>query len=162
LGGRLKRRSIKGLRKAAWCEKPRFASTIGKTKGSRRRGLTYERRVTQELTELYGDVAEVFCNRWIEFEDERGPGLASPDCVIIPKDRSKPIVIVEVKLSWKAGVRSKLALIYGRLLKEIYPDREQRHVQVCRALRRDCKEEACLEIDNLLEQTETYRLCHWF
>jgi hypothetical protein len=158
----VKRRSIKGLRSAAWCEKPRFASTIGKTKGSRRRGLTYERRVTQELTELYGVVAEVFCNRWVEFEDERGAGLASPDCVIIPHDKSKPIVIVEVKLSWKAGVRSKLALIYGRLIKEMYPEFEQRHVQICRALRRSCKEEPLLGIADLLDQADSYSLRHWF
>jgi hypothetical protein len=118
--------------------------------------------VTQELTELYGAVADVFCNRWIEFEDDRGPGLASPDCVIIPRDRSKPIVIVEVKLSWKAGVKSKLSLVYGCLLKHLYPDREQRHTQICRALRRDCKEEPLLDIADLLEQTTPYSLRHWF
>lgn len=158
----MKRRSVKGLVFARWCDKPRFASAIRKTRGSRKRGLQYERRVTDELTELYADVAEVHCNRWLEFQDDRGPGLASPDCVIVPTDPAKPIVIVEVKLSWKAGVQSKLALIYGRLIKEIYPEFEQRHVQICRSLRRSCTDEPCHDLDDLLDRDDIYSLTHWF
>lgn len=154
------RRKIVGLESAEWCQQPRFAVSVKGAKGSRKRGLAFERRVQDELTAIYSGSADVFCNRWISFVDAAGDGIASPDCVIIPHDSAKPLVIVECKLTWRRRAKEKLASVYGVLLRQIYPDREQRHAQICRRLTLACPDDICHELDGLTARAAKYTMIH--
>jgi hypothetical protein len=159
----VRRTRVTGLKTASFCDPPQFRPTIRKTKRlSCRRGLQYERRVAEELMRLYADVAEVKAGPWIRYTDAAGETICQPDVLIIPNDPSAPIVIVECKLSHRPKAQDKLSAIYGVVVAGLYPDRPQRHVQVCRSLRRGRGQAASNDIDDLLDQAEKYRLVHWF
>jgi hypothetical protein len=121
-------RKIRGLKNAEWLvEAPKFKENI-KT-AAQKTGLRYEKRVQSMLKWTYGDEGEVRLGPWISFKDSFGASICQPDAVVIPFDKSKPVIVIEAKLSCVKGARAKLKSLYGRLVSHIL-ERKVSYVQV--------------------------------
>ena len=100
-------RIITNLKKASL-----IPPVFGKAKGSNQAsklGLRYENRVYRQLTKLEDRFNKITHNPWFEFEDINGPGVCSPDIVMMMGNLG---IIVEVKLSWVEIALRKLNDLY--------------------------------------------------
>lgn len=94
------------------------------------RGLKYEQRVVEYVRNFfYGN--EVHHGLWFEYEVRGKRKWASPDIVIM----TKPIVLVECKLTATKGAIPKLVNLYEPLVRAVF-DGPVRPVQVAGGLRR--------------------------
>jgi hypothetical protein len=57
----------------------------------------------------------ILCSQWLEFEDETGKHLASPD-IVLPAER----IVVECKRTYTQEADAQLGLVYGPLLECLY------------------------------------------
>ena len=105
-------------------------------RGSRAKGLAFERRVGKKLScmiqrgELNG---KLFSGHWIEFEDENGRGYAQPDHFVLTSNR---IILVECKLTQRSAAWIQLRRLYKPLLEHIF-GQQVICVQSCHNLRED-------------------------
>lgn len=103
-------------------------------KGSRSKGLTYERKFGKMLRRWmdsgYFYEGQLFQKHWINFEDDNGVGWAQPDYFILTPDA---IWIFELKLSQNSGAWEQLRGLYGPLLEHLFR-RDIVRVQVCKNL----------------------------
>lgn len=126
------RTTTRRLRWAKRCACPPFAKPPEKPpKGAKARGLLYERRIVERLREHYAE-AEVIHGPWIQYLDSRGKFYCQPDVVIIPNDTTKPIIVVEIKLTYKPEAATKVTKLYSRLISLLYPGRLIVPMQICR------------------------------
>lgn len=102
-----------------------------KVKGPKEVGLRYERKMARFFEREFEHCGEVLHGQWIRFEDRYGIRYAQPDILIIPNDLALPIVIVEIKLTYKShNVKQKLRQLYARLVEHFHPGRKLLLVQV--------------------------------
>jgi hypothetical protein len=81
-----------------------------RAKGSRARGLAYEKLVAQAIPgALHG--------QWFDFLDAAGPGCCCPDVLLLAK---RATVCIEVKLTDCDEGREQLSLLYAPILRWIY------------------------------------------
>lgn len=119
------RDTVIDLTAAEWSDRPDFARSSGRT-ASQRKGLRYERKIEEDLKELYGDSLK--CGPWIKFTDRRGTGYAQPDFIVDLPDR---VLIIECKLTYKPKAKDKLRRVYARLIRMLN-SKPRLCVQVCR------------------------------
>ena len=154
--------TLKEVRKAEIIPEPDFAKRPGKRNGAIVKGLAYEKKVVKDLTRIYGEEAEVICHPWISYEAKNKKGVCQPDAFLIPKDDKKPIILIEVKLSWTTAARKKMTAVYEKVLKHMYPDREIKKVQVCKYLNKRCKDTEFVKLRELLDvRLRAYSCVHW-
>ena len=143
-----RRRSVRGLKKASLIETPSFTNGYSYQTSAMLQGLRFEKNIKNFLSEAYDERAKVLPGQWFEFEDIRGRGFAQPDVILLPPQGH--LLIVEVKLTWRPGVERKLRRFYGPLCEQIWPDLKQKHVQICRGLKKNCSVETWFDIEDML------------
>jgi len=96
------------------------------------RGLAYEKKILRALQVFFGEHALVIERPWIEFQDAAGWGICQPDALIIPNNEAEHAVIIEIKLTHKAGAEGKLREFYGPLIARAFKGRRWKFAQVFR------------------------------
>ena len=144
------------LESAKLCDPPSFEPQA-KTP-LQQQGLTYERKIVRVLKSLYADTCEILHGQWFQYIDASGTRFAQPDVILLPKDKTKPIIVVEVKLTWSKLGKVKLGCNYARLVKTVYA-RPVVQVQICKRIRRGCTDKTFADIDKLLELDKKYACC---
>jgi hypothetical protein len=120
---------LTGLRTAVFVDKPPFSLEKARTT-AQAKGLAYERKVAKAVAALVPEGTQVRHGPWIEYVARSGrKRYAQPDLVLELPDR---IVLVEVKLTHRLDISSKIRRFYRRLLRMLYPDREVYCAQVYR------------------------------
>lgn len=105
----------------SFCDKPQFACTKGKERGSKRRGLLYQARVEKYLEEQRKDPWALINGPWIEYADAAGKfRYAQPDILAINPTLGR-IVIVEIKLSRVPLAWWQLNRKYRPLVEALFP-----------------------------------------
>lgn len=135
---------------------------------AQRKGLLYEKRVHRELREVYTKCRH-YEGPWIYWEDKWGPAVCQPDHVIIPNDTDLPVVVAEMKLTWRPECERKLKRLYGPLVSRLVNDRPVRLVQVCGGMPANCPADFPYALDELLHPDFTcrpskgypYAAVHW-
>ena len=94
--------------------KPSWMPSNPSVKGSKLLGIKYEAKVINWLRTHY-DETNILAGPWFEYEDERGLGWASPDFIVLDS-KGVPVLIGEVKLSFKDRAETKLRNIYQPLI----------------------------------------------
>ena len=147
-----RRRSVRGLKKASLIEAPSFTNSFSYQNSAMLQGLRFEHKIKDFLSDRYSDKAELLKGQWFQFEDIRGRGFAQPDIILFPQEfvTNDPLIIVEVKLTWRPGVERKLRRFYGPLCQQIWPNLKQRHVQICRGLKKNCSVDQWFDIEDML------------
>lgn len=97
---------------------------------------------------------------WFEFEDCWGHSVCQPDVLIVPSDTSQPLVLVEVKLTYKPEAEGKLRNFYKLIVSKMWPTRAVKMVQVYKNGR--CPYENT-DLRKLLEGefNDGYYTCRW-
>ena len=131
-------RKIKNLQNAFYSN---LNLKAGKLKGSRAKGLTFERQIGRKVKRRVEQT--VLLNPWVSFRDENGRGWAQPDIVI---EFENHIVLIECKLTQTIKAWDQLCFLYTPLLEFIYKKPILR-VQVCKRIKYKIKH----EIDSLEE-----------
>lgn len=104
-----------------FCDKPQFAYTHGREKGSKRRGLLYQARVESYLESSVSGKWVLINGPWIEYVDTaKKVRLAQPDILAINVEVGK-LVIVEIKLSRVALAWWQLNAKYRPLIQQLFP-----------------------------------------
>lgn len=91
-----------------------------KLKGSRAKGLTYERAVGRRLIRRIdaGDLrAELVSNQWFRFVDKNGKGFCQTDHYLICGDF---IILIECKLTQNKFAKNQMLKLYKPVLEHIY------------------------------------------
>lgn len=149
-------RRVRGLKHAEWIDAPKFKAS--KRSAAQERGLAYERRVGKYLKFTYDDEADILLGPWISFKDNWGSSICQPDAIIVPRDPSKPAIVVEVKLSHVKGAKGKLRQLYCKLVEHILK-RKTASVQIYRNKEGKDKQ---VEFTRLLDMGPgEYRECPW-
>lgn len=128
---------------------PLFNKKIKRLSHLQRKGLVYEKRVKDELRQIYKQCRH-YDGPWIYFEDAKSQSICQPDHVVIPHDKELPALLIEAKLTWQPEAPKKLANLYAPLVQHLLPDRKLRLIQVCGGMREDCVEAFPLTLDELL------------
>ena len=103
-----------------------------KLKGSKARGLRYERKFGRELRRRClreGD--DLRPGQWFKFVDENGPGYAQSDVLFL---RGHCLFIFECKLTYRPEGWDQLNFLYSPLCAAVWPGLRQRLVLVCHSL----------------------------
>lgn len=111
-----------------------FKGVAPGSKGSRRQGLLYERRVISFLADSLGHPNSE--NRWLAYTKGKSDKTyyCQPDAIIHADSRT---YVIEVKLTIRPRLaKQKLQLLYGPLVQMLHPDQEIILLQVCKNLRR--------------------------
>lgn len=82
--------------------------------GIQRRGIMYERKVAQAVSQSLGMDAFLIHGQWIYVNGT----FCQPDIIVI-QDRG-PRLVLEVKLTRKGGVERKLREVYGPLVQTMW------------------------------------------
>jgi hypothetical protein len=109
---------------------------------------------------MCGEDYDVHHGRWIYYIDSGGPSYCQPDIVCIPCDSSSPILLIEVKLSYKKEARRKLRSLYAPLIQYLHPDHDIVRIQVCQNIRLT-DEKDIHRMDQLMEARPSYKCIHW-
>lgn len=118
-------------------------------------GLAFEKKVARELVSRFKNVADVKHGAWIGYlAARRTASCAQPDVVVVPYDTSLPVLVIEVKLTFKKGALVKLHEIYGPLVQALFPLREIRLIQVCKNITLDYGGELT-DLDDILSAGPT-------
>ena len=100
-------------------------------KGSRGKGLTYQRRVERELKRRFSFCArDLFIGQWLAFLDGNGRGFAQPDAYLVGPHS---IVVFEVKLTQHPNGLQQIHQLYRPLLGFIY-EKPVTGILICRNL----------------------------
>ncbi len=118
-------RIISRLESAAECD-PVF--TPSKLKGSRAKGLAYQRQVEKELASLWAGVRS---GQWFLFFDAFGRGHAQPDAFVVFPTH---VLLFEIKLTQTHEAFLQMAQLYSPILEHVYK-RPIMTVQICKILR---------------------------
>lgn len=89
-------------------------------RGSKAKGIAYERRVQRKLKEMVREGSlscSLFPSQWIEFYDENGRGWAQPDIYGVGEDW---VLLVECKLTQQEWGYAQMNNLYRPLLEWIY------------------------------------------
>lgn len=97
-------------------------------KGSRAKGLAFERKFAREVEKRWGSCAVP--SQWLYFRDANGPGYAQPDVYVELANR---VLVFECKLTYTPAAWRQLYKLYAPLLGELLQKRVV-CVQVCRNL----------------------------
>lgn len=120
---------LTGLRSARYVDKPPFDLRKSRTT-AQAKGIAYERKVAKAVKLMASEGTQVLHGPWVEYVAKGGRArYAQPDLVLEFPDR---IVLVEVKLTHRLDINSKIKRFYRRLLRMIYPEKEVYCVQVYR------------------------------
>jgi len=106
-------RQIRGLERAELI--PESPWPKKRARGSRSKGLAYERQLHKALRKRFGEAAR--CGQWIRFLDGAGWGHAQPDAYIL---RESDILLLEAKLSYRATAWNQMRGLYVPLLDRLY------------------------------------------
>ncbi len=143
-----RRRAVHDLKWASTLDtKPPFIKE-DKAKGKRRAGLVYERKVANYLEALYPE--RVRHGQWFTFEDKRGKGWCQTDILVMPED-TEPLVIVEVKLTYKPGAKHKLKSFYQPVVRNVWPVPRIIRVQVCKNLTKTFADDTITDLDEVFD-----------
>lgn len=130
-------RVVSGLQWAALStESPKFLRES--KKGSKARGLAYEKKVKKWLerrSSSFPRESEFFFGQWLAFVDDGGSGLAQPDIYILLPGGW--ILLIEIKLTQTDYAEAQLEKLYKPLLEHIYRPAGICCVQICKNLRYD-------------------------
>lgn len=102
-----------------------------KLRGSRAKGITYEKHVGRALTrwqqrgELQG---EIILNQWFSFTDDNGHGYCQPDIIILTPSLA---FILECKLTFTDWAWPQLKHLYKPVVEHVY-QRPAIITQVCK------------------------------
>jgi len=120
---------LTGLESAQYVEAPPFKLAKART-SAQAKGVAYERSVGRTVQLLMdGSKANVRLGPWIEYRARGRTRYAQPDIVIEFEDR---VVLVEVKLTHRPDIDTKLHRFYRRLARMVYPKTVVRCAQVFR------------------------------
>ena len=124
---------LTGLKSALYVDAPPFQLKKSRTT-AQAKGIAYERKVAAAISGMFteGGVAatNVRIGPWIEYTARSGrPRYAQPDVVIEFPDR---VVLVEVKLTHRPDIDTKLHRFYRRLARMLYPETKVMCAQVFR------------------------------
>lgn len=128
-------RVLKGLTSAKITEPPKIYAERPKLKGSRAKGITYERMVGRRLQERInkGEIpAELVSSQWFSFFDSVGPGYCQIDHYLICPGF---IILIECKLTQSDSAPDQMDKLYRPILEMIYGVPVV-CVQVCKNLRK--------------------------
>lgn len=102
-------RVVRGLKWARFAPQGPFSAPKGR-KGAKALGLRYERALARAFKGAEH-------GKWIEFEDQNGPGWAQPDLFFVLRGE---VVCLEAKLKWVAEGHSQGELLYKPLLEHLF------------------------------------------
>lgn len=87
-------------------------------KGSRAKGMTYQRRVGRKLSPLgKAEGLGLVKDQWIYFIDRNGHGYAQPDLYFLGETR---LLLLECKLTQSDSAEDQCRKLYEPLLRQIY------------------------------------------
>lgn len=125
-----------------------------------KKGLSYEKKVFEHIRRLSGSDSDVLHGRWIYYIDRNGPAYCQPDVLVIPHSPDDPILVIEVKLSYKKEAQRKLRTLYGPLVEHLHPGRSVIRAQICSNIKLT-DEEILHRMDQLFEPKPVYKCIHW-
>lgn len=123
------------IRKAFFMKPPGIANT-SKMRGSRRAGLTHERKVGERLSALFGDGC--WGDIWIGYESSKKTSYCSPDFIVIDVILGL-ITVVECKLTHTEDAYYQLNNLYIPVIKKLFPGFEVRGIEVCKNFERSTR-----------------------
>lgn len=88
-------------------------------------GIAYEAAVIKRLRMLHPTMT---AHPWLYYKIVGKSGICQPDALVWLDQNH--LLIVEVKLSWVRGVRSKLLDFYGPIVQHIHPNVDLSYLQV--------------------------------
>ncbi len=98
---------------------------------AQRSGLAYEAAVIKRLRALH---PKVEAHPWLYYKIPGKSGICQPDALVwLDQHR---LLLVEVKLSWVRGARSKLLDFYGPIVQHIHPKADLSYLQVYKNTKR--------------------------
>lgn len=97
---------------------------------------------------------------WIEFQDAAGWGVCQPDALIIPNNEAEYAVIVEIKLTHKAGAERKLREFYAPIVGRCYRKRRWKLAQVFRNRRLEA-DHISVDFERLVTADYEYTTCQF-
>ena len=142
--------SVKGLKTVKLLEGAPHWLRESKAKGVQRKGLVYEKHVGDYLVAWLGE-DRVLRGPWFEYEDASGKAWCQPDYIVLATE-DEPMLIIEVKLSYRKGAKSKLRDLYEPVAKRVWKPKRGipvKRIQVCKGLGKGFKEE-------LIERKDVY------
>lgn len=93
-----------------------------------RKGLLYEKKVARALVEWAAPDDLILWGQWIYWDR----AVCQPDLILIPP--RGPVVVVEVKLTYKRPVEKKLREVYGPAVDRIFAGRGVSYAQIYKNL----------------------------
>lgn len=114
--------------KAFFIQPPGIANT-SKMRGSRRAGISFERKVGERLNSLFHEGA--WGDVWIGYESSKKTSYCSPDFIVIDVILGL-ITVVECKLTHTDDAYYQLNNLYIPVVKKLFPGFEVRGVEVCK------------------------------
>lgn len=119
---------LRGLKSARWIDAPPFKLEKARTT-AQAKGITYERKVQRTIQHLVAGLAtDIRIGPWIEYVSDR-TRYAQPDVVVEFPDR---VLVVEIKLTHRTDIDTKLHRFYKRLVKKLFPGKRVICAQVFR------------------------------
>jgi hypothetical protein len=79
--------------------------------------LTYQKKVSKLIYELFDAEADVYVEQWISYVDRRGPGYAQPDVFLVFPGHT---VCFEAKLTQCEAGLLQISQLYRPLLRSIF------------------------------------------
>jgi len=125
-----------------------------KVYGARKAGLIYERRVATYLQALHPRLYHY--GPWFEYEDVQGRGWCQPDILFLPYSKKKPLVIYEIKLTYKPIAEHKLYNVYKPIVEYLYPKRDIKLCQIFKNLTKGFNNVLIDNPSNLIQSNISY------
>lgn len=117
---------------AVWEGRPPHPTPRPKSGSPQWAGLQYERKFGEYLTAVWGD--EVRLGPWFRYVEAGKARYCQPDALVVPADPERPIIILEVKLTYTPiKAARKMRNLYQPVVEATW-QRPTILVQVCKFL----------------------------
>ena len=112
---------VRGLQGVRLIAEPTFAKTKGNVKGSKRRGLLYQKKVVEFLEDVVPQNWVPIPGPWFEFVDATGHRYAQADWIAIDPTTGF-LCLTEIKLTRVPSAWWQLNRLYLPLLQRLFPE----------------------------------------